>query len=128
MGFGFSAANCAHLGLNNSLDLDWGVVRGGASGHQTVVDYSVYKPLSLENGNGIGTELGRFDARRGENFKVLLRIRSDSPELNTASPKIRVEALGADLEGLLMISEFVPWLAVFFGLVGVIILIFAFRL
>ena len=54
---------------------------------------------------------------------MLLRIRGDSPELNTASPKIRVEALGEDLEGLLMISEFVPWLAGFLGLVGVIILI-----
>ncbi len=82
--------SCKSVG--SGLDLDWSVVRHQLPKDVTVVDHQVYKPQGFGGAGVIETVLGDFDAQAGEKYRILLHVRKIVPELNSASPKISVEA------------------------------------
>jgi hypothetical protein len=77
-------------------------------------------------GSTVERTLGRFSGQKGHRYSLVLRIRQDGSELNTASPKIKVEVprgISKDYSVGIYIEKVV---AIGFGVVGFLVLILTF--
>ena len=84
------ASSCGNT--ETGLQLDWSVLRVNPDGESVVVGDQPYHPGSFEGAGNVATVLGGFDAHKGDRYRVTLRVRKVAPELQTASPRIKVEA------------------------------------
>lgn len=113
--------SCKSVG--SGLVLDWSVVRRHLPQDVTVVDHETYKPQSFGGAGVIETVLGSFDAQKGEQYKILLHVRKIAPELNSASPRINVEAQRIYWEKWIIFAQASLLFAVLPGISGLLVLL-----
>jgi hypothetical protein len=113
--------SCKSVG--SGLVLDWSVVRRHLPQDVMVVDHEAYKPQSFGGAGVIEAVLGSFDAQEGEQYKILLHIRKIAPELNSASPKINVEAHRIYWEKWIILAQASLLFAVLPGISGLLVLL-----
>ena len=86
MGEDFPKGSCGSGA--RTLFLEWSVA--GVSGSTSP---AAYEPHAYSGSlGGTETEVGRFEAKRGERQRIVLNILTDAGELNAAHPKLMVEA------------------------------------
>jgi hypothetical protein len=112
--------SCKSVG--SGLDMDWSVVHHQLPKDVMVIDHRVYKPQGFGGAGVIETVLGDFDAQAGEKYRILLHVRKIVPELNSASPKISVEAGRIYWEKWIIFAQLSLLFAIFPGIGGVIVL------
>ena len=101
--------------IPRTLYLEWSVLAGGG----TVVPASPYEPHAFSGSPGeVGTEVGRFDAKRGNRQRIRLRILNDAGELNADHPKLIVEAHRIYWEQWIILGQLAFLFAIFFATVG----------
>jgi hypothetical protein len=115
--------SCKSVG--SGLALDWSVVRHQLPKDVTVVDHEIYKPQSFGGAGVIQAVLGSFDAQAGEKYKILVHVRKIAPELNSASPKISVEAGRIYWEKWIIFAQLSLLFAVLPGISGFVVLLWA---
>jgi hypothetical protein len=115
--------DCKSLG--SGLDLDWSVLRHDLPEDAAVVDKEAYRPQSFGGAGVVETVLGSFDAQKGEHYKILLHVRKIAPELNAASPKVRVEAHRIYWEKWMIFAQASLLFAIVPAVGGLLILIWA---
>jgi hypothetical protein len=98
-----------------TLFLEWNVA--GASGSTSP---ALYEPHAYSGSMGeMETEVGRFEAKRGERQKIVLKILADARELNVAHPKLRVEAHRAYWEKWVILGQLAFLWAIALSTVGI---------
>jgi hypothetical protein len=114
--------------VGSGLDLDWSVVGHSSGNDLALIQNRDYKPHAFGGSGAVQTELGSFEAQRGGRYKVLLKLRQDSSELNTASPRVRVDAARIYWETWVIYGQMALWLAGIVGLLGVFTIIWGLRI
>jgi hypothetical protein len=112
--------SCESVG--SGLALDWSVVRHQLPKDVTVVDHQIYKPGGFGGSGVVQTVLGDFEAQAGEKYRILVHVRKIAPELNSASPKINVEAGRIYWEKWIIFAQLSLLFAIFPGIGGIIVL------
>jgi hypothetical protein len=112
--------------LGSGLALDWAVVRNDRRGSSPVVGPQPYTPGMFGGAGVVEVRLGEFQARRGQEYAVVLNVHNSSPELKEAAPEVRVEAGRAYWEEWVIFSQPAFLLAVVFGLIGLLIVTLSF--
>jgi hypothetical protein len=114
-------ASCASLG--SGLNLDWSVVRRGWGDDLPVVNPKAYKPAWFSGAGSIEAALGTFEAERGKKYSIVLEVHQNSPELNAASPSLKVEAHRIYWEKWVIFNQMAILLASVVGLIGLFVAI-----
>lgn len=107
----------------DGLDLDWSVLRSDAHGEVPVVEYQRYRPASFGGAGDVETVLGSFDARKGDKYRIAIRVRHVAPQLLSASPRVRVEAGRIYWEQWLIFAQLTLLFGAAVGLPGAALLI-----
>ena len=113
LGLGLPYENCSDI--QESLDVTWNVM---SDGHPNGAGES-QDTRATSYSETINKEIGRFDARSGQNHVVQLNIRRDAGELNTANPRLVVLGYSSYSElasFMLSVTFFVAVLVGGFGL------------
>jgi len=98
-----------------TLYLDWSVFADG----KDLSPAATYKPYAFSGSPGeLGTEIGRFEGTRGHRQAIRLDILNDAGELNSAHPKLRVEAHRVYWEEWVIFRQLAFFCAVLFAAVG----------
>jgi hypothetical protein len=118
-------ADCEDLG--GGLDLDWSVIRRDTSGDTALINNQTYRPQAFGGAGEMQTVLGAFEAKRGDRYKIALRVHKNSPELNEANPKIKVEPHRIYWEEWVELAPLSFGFAGVLGLIGIVIVIYAIR-
>jgi hypothetical protein len=103
--------------VGSGLDLGWAVRQG----NQTIIDIGTFRPQGFGRGAGEVTEdLGQFEGTRGERYKISLRIRHASAELNDSHPRLKIEAHRVYWERWIIFFQVGIWFAIPFCVAGLI--------
>ncbi len=101
--------------IPRTLYLEWSVLASGTTG----VPLAPYEPHAFSGSPGEdGTEIGLFEAKRGNRQRIRLKILKDAGELNAAHPKLTVEAHRAYWEQWVILGQLAFLSAIFFAAVG----------
>ena len=113
--------------LGSGLSLDWAVIREGWGNNTPVIETQAYRPGLFGGAGVVQTQLGSFTAQRGKRYVVVLNVHNVSPELNAASPQIRVEAARIYWEDWVIFSQLTFGFMAIIGTVGLLIVAFSLR-
>src|SRR5579864_4672690 len=98
-----------------TLFLEWSVA--GVSGSTS---RAPYEPHAFSGTPGkMETEVGNFEAKRGERQKIVLNILTEAGELNAAHPKLVVEARRIYWEKWVILGQLAFLGAIVFSTVGI---------
>lgn len=110
--------------VQSGLDFDWAVFRSDVNGEVPIIEYQRYRPASFGGAGYVGTTVGSFDAQRGKQYRIAIRVRNIAPELLSASPRIRVEAGRIYWEKWIIFAQLTLLLGAVVGIPGVAFLTF----
>jgi hypothetical protein len=106
----------------NGLDLGWSVLGEQAGREVVVADYQLYRPAEFEGAGSVETVLGGFDAHKGGVYQIAIRVRYIAPELQSASPKMRVEAANFYWEKWVIYAQMSFLFAAVLAPIGIVVL------
>jgi hypothetical protein len=107
----------------DGLDLDWSVLRSDPHGEVTVVEYQRYRPASFGGAGYVGTMLGSFNGRKGDKYRIAIRVRHVASQLSSAFPHVRVEAGRIYWEQWVIFAQLTMLFGAIVGLPGIVFLI-----
>jgi hypothetical protein len=108
-------------GIPNLIDISWELFEG----ERFVLDGNSRNPSGMLSETGILYErtIGTFRAQKGHHYALVLHVKRDASELNSANPKILVQIPRSYWEDHAMGVGFGKLLAEILGLIGLAILI-----
>jgi len=115
LGIGGPYTNCSDI--PESLDVSWNLI---SDGHPNGAGESL-DTRAASYGKTINREIGRFDAKSGQNHVVQLDIRHDGKELDTAHPRLVVMGYSWYSELARFMLSFTFFVAVFVGGIGMLL-------
>jgi len=108
-------------GISNLIDISWELYEG----ERFVLDGNSGNPSGMFSETGVLYErtIGTFRAQKGHHYALVLHVKRDASELNSANPKILVQIPRSYWEDHAMGVGFGKLLAEILGLIGLAILI-----
>src|ERR1700693_274083 len=108
-------------GISNLIDISWELYEG----ERFVLDGNSGNPSGMFSETGVLYErtIGTFRAQKGHHYALVLHVKRDASELNSANPKILVQIPRTYWEDHAMGVGFGKLLAEILGLIGLAILI-----
>jgi hypothetical protein len=117
IGWDFPKGSCKEI--SPTLDFDW-IAIGDVGSMENAGHFKIYGM------SGAGEDevlLGRFEAKRGGHQEIVLNILRDAGELNSAHPRLKVQAHHVYWEKWVIFNQ-MAWLVAFGAGLAAIILIF----
>jgi hypothetical protein len=119
-----SASSCVNT--QDGLQVDWSVLRENSDGESVVVGNRPYYPAWFEGAGNVATVLGGFESHKGDRYRVALHVRKVAPELQAATPHIKVEALQTYWEQWVIFAQISLLFGMVIGILAIWLLILGF--